>query len=60
MPDCLVGGAQISPGMATARSNHPGGVNALMGDGSVRFVAETIATEVWRGFGTRNGSELVD
>jgi len=47
-------------GMATARSNHPGGVNGLMGDGSVRFVAETIDQAVWRGLGTRNGGELVD
>ena len=27
-----------------ASSNHPGGVNALMGDGSVRFVKDTIST----------------
>ena len=46
--------------MATARSHHPGGVNAVMGDGSVRFVGESIATEVWRGLGTRSGHELVD
>ena len=27
-----------------ASSNHPGGLNALMGDGSVRFIKESIAT----------------
>lgn len=47
-------------GMATARSYHPGGVNVLMGDGSQRFVSETIDQAVWRGLGTRNGGELVD
>ena len=28
----------------SASSNHPGGLNALLGDGSVRFIAETVAT----------------
>ena len=60
VPDCLQGANQPSHGMATARSNHPGGVNVLMGDGSNRFVSETISRAVWRGLGTRNGGELVD
>jgi prepilin-type processing-associated H-X9-DG protein len=60
IPDCLQGALKTPPGVSTARSRHFGGVNALMGDGSVRFVAETIATAVWRGLGTRNGRELVD
>ncbi len=60
VPDCLAGAIMIPPGMATAKSFHPGGVNTLMGDGSVRFVAGSIAQEIWRGFGTRNGGELVD
>ena len=47
-------------GMATARSRHPGGVNVLMGDGSNRFISETIKQAVWRALGSRNGSELVD
>ena len=47
-------------GIVSARSHHPGGVNSLMGDGSVRFVKETIARKVWRGLGTRNGDELVE
>ncbi len=46
--------------MATARSWHLRGVNVLMGDGSTRFVQETIDLSVWRGFGTRNGGELID
>jgi prepilin-type processing-associated H-X9-DG protein len=47
-------------GIATARSLHPGGVNSLMADGSVRFVKDSIARKVWRGLGTRNGDELVE
>jgi prepilin-type N-terminal cleavage/methylation domain-containing protein/prepilin-type processing-associated H-X9-DG protein len=58
VPDALAGGPWL--GIATARSLHPGGVNCLMGDGSVRYVRETIARQVWRGLGTRNGGELVE
>jgi prepilin-type N-terminal cleavage/methylation domain-containing protein/prepilin-type processing-associated H-X9-DG protein len=39
-------------------SQHPGGVNALMGDGSVRFIKSTIGLSVWRALGTRNGGEI--
>jgi len=31
-----------------------------MGDGSGRFIPGSVAREVWRGLGTRNGGELVD
>jgi len=60
IPDCLRPGSFTAIGMVTARSLHPGGVNVLMGDGSLRFVGEGIALPVWRGLGTRNGGELVD
>ncbi len=36
-----------------------GGVNASMADGSVRFVAETIANIPWRHLHTRDGGEVV-
>jgi prepilin-type N-terminal cleavage/methylation domain-containing protein/prepilin-type processing-associated H-X9-DG protein len=42
-----------------ARSYHPGGVNALLGDGSVRFVKGTIDGMVWRSLGTVAGGEVV-
>ena len=57
--DCL-NVKTTSDGMATARGHHPGGVNALMGDGSLGFVEETIDRGEWRGLGTRSGGELVD
>ena len=60
IPDCTYGGMTPMIDMATARSPHPGGVNVLMGDGSGRFVSDSIAQPVWRAFGTRNGGELVD
>jgi prepilin-type N-terminal cleavage/methylation domain-containing protein/prepilin-type processing-associated H-X9-DG protein len=58
IPDAITANGWI--GVVTARSFHPGGVNSLMADGSVRFVKESIARRVWRGLGTRNGDELVE
>jgi prepilin-type N-terminal cleavage/methylation domain-containing protein/prepilin-type processing-associated H-X9-DG protein len=43
----------------TARSYHPGGVNTLLGDGSVRFVKNSINGITWRALGTIAGSEVV-
>lgn len=37
-----------------ARSRHPGGINVLAGDGSVRFLGDNIEVEVWRNLGARN------
>jgi prepilin-type N-terminal cleavage/methylation domain-containing protein/prepilin-type processing-associated H-X9-DG protein len=42
-----------------ARSYHSGGVNTLMGDGSVRFVKSSINGSTWRSLGTPNGGEVV-
>ena len=41
-------------------SYHPGSVNLLMGDGSVRSVKDTVSLGAWRALGTRNGGEIVD
>ena len=43
----------------TSRSYHPGGVNILSGDGSVRFVKDTINGLVWRALGTVSGGEVI-
>ena len=40
-------------------SRHPGGVNMLAGDGSVRFIKDSINLQVWRALGTRSGGEVV-
>lgn len=60
IPDCTYGGIVPAIDMATARSRHPGGVNALVADGSARFIRESIDQNVWRGLGSRNGRELVE
>lgn len=59
-PDCLMPSMRIPFGMSTARSWHLGGVNAVMGDGSTRFVSDSIDPAAWRGLGTRNGGEIID
>lgn len=59
-------GSQSESGW-TASSMHPGGLNILMADGSVRFVKETIdsgtnngKTGLWQKLATRNGGEVID
>ncbi len=40
-------------------SNHSGGVNILMGDGSVRFLKSTVAQNIYWSIGTRANGEVV-
>ncbi len=42
-----------------SRSYHPGGVNVLLGDGSVRFVKSTVDGMTWRALGTVAGGEVL-
>jgi len=42
-----------------ARSRHPGGINALIGDGSVRFLKDSINMQVWIGMNTISGGEIL-
>ncbi|HEY1601043.1 MAG TPA: DUF1559 domain-containing protein [Pirellulales bacterium] len=44
---------------AAARSGHPGGVVATMGDGSARFFVDGIDLRIWQSLSTRSGSEAV-
>jgi hypothetical protein len=41
-----------------ARSAHSGGVNAVLGDASVRFVTNNITTATWQAACTRAGGEV--
>jgi prepilin-type N-terminal cleavage/methylation domain-containing protein/prepilin-type processing-associated H-X9-DG protein len=54
--DCLRGSDY---GWKTARSRHPGGVNALLGDGSVRFIKDSLNPAIWQALGTRAGGEVI-
>ncbi len=62
VPDCVDEWTSydLSAGAVTARSNHPGGVNGVLADGSARFFSETIDLAVWRALGTIHGEEVVD
>jgi prepilin-type N-terminal cleavage/methylation domain-containing protein/prepilin-type processing-associated H-X9-DG protein len=53
------GGYPNDATFANANSNHPGGANVLMADGSVRFVKSTINQLTWWALGTRAGGEVV-
>jgi prepilin-type N-terminal cleavage/methylation domain-containing protein/prepilin-type processing-associated H-X9-DG protein len=64
-PDCVTNDLNPGPyqytavGFRTARSRHSGGVNLLLGDGSVRFVSNGISLATWRSLATRNGGEVL-
>jgi len=45
--------------VVTSRSYHPGGVNASLVDGSVRFMSSSTEIGVWRALATRAGGEVI-
>jgi prepilin-type N-terminal cleavage/methylation domain-containing protein/prepilin-type processing-associated H-X9-DG protein len=47
-------------GWRSARSQHPGGVNAARADGSVQIYADDVDPAVWRALSTRSGEETLD
>jgi prepilin-type N-terminal cleavage/methylation domain-containing protein/prepilin-type processing-associated H-X9-DG protein len=42
-----------------ATSAHPGGVNVLFGDGSVKFIKDSVNPATWRALGSMNGGEVI-
>lgn len=57
IPDCG-SGSLMGTGLFSARSYHPGGVNAAMADGSARWFQSSTSLAVWRALGTRAGGEI--
>jgi prepilin-type processing-associated H-X9-DG protein len=45
--------------ISSSRSNHPGGVQVVMADGSVRFAPDSIDLGLWRALFTRAQGEVV-
>ena len=54
-----VGTGQAATSIVPPTSNHPGGVNMCMADGSVRFIKDTIDLPTWWALGTRDGGEVI-
>jgi prepilin-type N-terminal cleavage/methylation domain-containing protein/prepilin-type processing-associated H-X9-DG protein len=48
-----------SPAFNAARSFHPGGVNALLADGSVKFFKSSIDVQTWRSLSTMSAGEIL-
>jgi prepilin-type N-terminal cleavage/methylation domain-containing protein/prepilin-type processing-associated H-X9-DG protein len=47
------------PNVYSFRSRHPGGANFALGDGSVRYVPQSINIDVYRAMATRAGGEAL-
>lgn len=58
--DCCPGGAHDwGVGLIPARSMHSGGVNAVIGDGTVRFIQNGVDLLTWQRLGNRNDGNPV-
>jgi prepilin-type N-terminal cleavage/methylation domain-containing protein len=56
---CGVGCNLDSSWSVPASSAHPGGVNATMSDGSVKFVKNTISRQIWWALSTKANGEVI-
>jgi prepilin-type processing-associated H-X9-DG protein len=51
---------EAAPSLNGAGSPHPGGFNSLFGDGSVRFIKNSVNLDVFRALITRNAGEVIN
>ena len=60
-PNCNVTSTNAvnQPGVYGLSSHHPGGVNVLMADSSVRFLKETVSIQAIWALGSRSGGEIL-
>jgi prepilin-type N-terminal cleavage/methylation domain-containing protein len=54
---CIQSGSPYAAMYAAARGYHPSGVQAALGDGSVRFFSDNIELAAWQGLGSRGSGE---
>jgi prepilin-type processing-associated H-X9-DG protein len=45
--------------LSNSDSYHPGGINTLFGDGSVKFIKNTVGQNIWWALGTRANGEVI-
>jgi len=53
------GGGPDNSTFSNAQSNHPGGVNVMFADGSVRFVKDSVSPQTWMALGTKSSGEVI-
>jgi prepilin-type processing-associated H-X9-DG protein len=59
-PPCTDVQTATRPNQMAARSRHPGGLNAALSDGSVRFISNSINLNTWRALSTSRGGEVIN
>jgi prepilin-type N-terminal cleavage/methylation domain-containing protein/prepilin-type processing-associated H-X9-DG protein len=56
---CSSNGSGSAATFSEADSYHPGGVNVLMADGSVKFIKSTVSRTTWWALGTKSNGEVI-
>lgn len=57
--DCGGGCDAAALNYSNAQSQHPGGVNTLMADGSVKFIKDSVNQATWMALGTKANGEVI-
>jgi prepilin-type N-terminal cleavage/methylation domain-containing protein/prepilin-type processing-associated H-X9-DG protein len=58
-PPCVGAGTVVAGEYNGARSRHAGGVNVLFGDGTVKFIKNSINLLTWQSLSTTKGNEVL-